>query len=67
VECQWTLDDSFLTELNRWNLENKDSSRLSNILKKINNTIDVGKPFPDFISSSPFPTRKLVKALASLI
>jgi hypothetical protein len=62
----WTVDNNFLVALNRWNRDN-EHSKLTTVLRWIDNAIDVGKPFLDLIPNQPFPAGGLVKGLASLI
>ena len=64
----WEPDSNFLHELHEWNKNHKDD-KLPAILAKVN-TILESKPVQvalDFIPSSPFPAKPLVKTIVSLI
>ena len=64
----WKPDSNFLHELHKWNIANKDR-KLPAVLAKVNSILE-SKPVQaalEFIPSSPFPARPLVKTIVSLI
>ena len=64
----WKPDSNFLHELHKWNIANKDR-KLPAVLAKVNSILE-SKPVQaalEFIPSSPFPAKPLVKTIVSLI
>ena len=64
----WEPDSNFLHDLHKWNIANKDR-KLPAVLAKVNSILE-SKPLQaalEFIPSSPFPAKPLVKTIVSLI
>ena len=60
---EWKPDSNFLSELHKWNIDHKDD-KLPAILAKESKPLQAAL---EFIPSSPFPAKALVKTIVSLI